>query len=108
MLRGAIDALLQVDRRLQVTAPPLVEINHRAARDGRFEWVSLYNHTGARGSAIHAPTPVRGIEVQLRTSKSVNAVRSLATGKDLEAEQRDGVVSVKLGQLDHYDIVVFQ
>lgn len=109
LLRGVIDNLLLSNRRLQVIAPPLVEVDHRADRDRRFEWVSLYNHSGARGSALHAPIPISGVEVRLQTSRPVKSVRSLATDRPLTVTEReDNTVSVTLDSLNHYDIVLFE
>jgi hypothetical protein len=109
LLSGAIDELLQVERRLRVRTSPLVEINHRADPDGRFEWVSLYNHSGQRGQALHEPIPVSAIEVSLAPAKPVQAVRCLRTGQELTVEKQDGGrIHVVLPRLELFEIVVFQ
>ena len=105
---STIDNLLQCERRVQVEAPPLVEINHRADRDGQFEWISLYNHSGQRGAALHAPVPISSIQVRFIPSKPVHAVHSLRAGRELVFAAQGNHVVVELPPLDQYDIVVFE
>ena len=109
LLLGAIDNLLKLDRRALVTAPPLVEINQRAHRNGDFEWISLYNHTGQRGKALHMPVPISGVRVDFKPRKPVTAVRLLRAGQQLTPTKRDdGRITVVLPPLDHYEMVVFE
>jgi hypothetical protein len=109
LLLGAIDNLLGLERRALVTAPPLVEINQRADQHGRFEWISLYNHTGQRGNALHMPIPIAGIRIDFRPKKPPKAVRLLHGNKKLTFTKRDdGRITVVLPPLDHFEIVVFE
>ncbi len=109
LLLGAVDNLLGLDRRALVSAPPLVEINQRACRRGRFDWISLYNHTGQRGKAIHMPIPIAGIRISFKPRKPVRAVRLLSADRELKfTKQDDGRIAVALPPLKHYEIVVFE
>ncbi len=109
LLLGAIDNMLALERRALVTAPPLVQINQRADRAGRFEWISLYNHTGQRGKALHMPIPIAGIRIDFMPRKPLKAVRLLHGDKKLTFTKRDdGRIMVVLPPLDHYEIVVFE
>jgi len=109
LLVGAVDRLLELDRRVKVTAPPLVEVNHRADPRGRFEWISLYNHSGQRGIALHGPIPIASIEVSLMPLKPVRAVRCLRADCELPLTRHaDGRVAVTVPRLELYEIVVFQ
>ena len=104
-----LDHPSKLDRRVQVNAPPLVEINHRADPEGRFQWISLYNHTGQRGAALHQPVPVTSIEVSLMPPKPVETVRCLRPNRELPIERSDdGRVNVTVPRLDLYEVVVFQ
>jgi hypothetical protein len=83
LVMGVIDSLLGLDRRLRVTAPPLVEVNHRVGRAGGFEWVALFNHSGQQGKALHPPVPIRDIRIELKPHGEVRAVRLFQTGPTL-------------------------
>jgi len=108
LLLGAIDHLLHLERRVQVSASPLVEIAHRADRDGRFESISLYNHSGRRGSALHAPVPMADIRVRFKGQKPVQRVRLLHAGRELEFTEQDERIVTVVPRLDHYEIIVFE
>jgi hypothetical protein len=108
LVMGAIDGALGLARRVQVTASPLVEINHRADPAGRFEWVSLYNHSGQRGNALHDPVPMAGIGVRFAPRRAVRAVRLLAAGREVPFQTRDGGIEITLPPLDRYEVVVFE
>jgi len=109
LLLGAIDNILGLERRAVVTAPPLVEINQRASRHGKFEWISLYNHIGQRGNAMHMPVPISGIRVDFKPQKPVRAIRLLGANQELTFTKRnDGRIAIVLPPLNHYEIVVFE
>lgn len=109
LVMGAIDRLLELDRRLAVAASPLVEVTHRAGRNGKFEWVSLFNHSGQRGKALHRPVPITKIRIELRPKKSVKSVRLLRADRELNfGTGADGRVYVQVPQLYHYEIVLFE
>ena len=109
LLTGTIDNVLRSSRRLIVTTSPLVEINHRRDVDGRFEWVSLYNHTGHRGNAFHEPIPIQSVTIDLLPTASLRSVRSLFAGQDLPVHSTDTErVQVVLPELGQYDVVVFE
>ena len=108
LLLGAIDHLLGLERRVQVSASPLVEIAHRADRDGRFEWIGLYNHSGQRGSALHAPVAMADIRVRFKPQKAVQRVRLLRAGRELEFTRQDDHIVTVVPRLDHYEIIVFE
>jgi hypothetical protein len=109
LLIGAMDQVLELPRRLRVETSPLVEINHREDARGQFEWVSLYNHSGHRGQALHPPIPIRSVGISLLPKKSVRRVRSLAGGQDLDVKSgEDGRILVTLPELALYDVVVVE
>lgn len=109
LLLGAIDNLLGLERRAIVTAPPLVEINQRVSKKGEFEWISLYNHTGQRGNAMHMPVPISGIRVDFKPRKSVHAIHLLGANTLLPFTQGvGGRIAIDLPPLNHYEIVAFE
>ncbi len=109
LLVGAVDNLLGLERRAVVTAPPLVEINQRLSKEGKFEWISLYNHSGQRGKALHMPIPIAGIRISFKPRKPVRSVRLLGADQELTFTKRnDGRIAIDLPPLNHYDIVLFQ
>jgi hypothetical protein len=109
LVLGAVDGLLGLDRRLRVTASPLVEVTHREDPHGRFEWIALFNHTGQRGNVLHAPLPVPGIRISLRPTRQVKSARLLRRGRDLALTTSDaGRIVIELPPLDHYDVVLIR
>lgn len=106
---GAIDQLLEADRRVKVEAPPLVEINLREDVASGFEWVSLYNHSGQRGPAIHAPLPLGPVTIRFQPKRKIARVMRLSADDRLPFdEESDGTITVTLPQLKLYDVVVFE
>jgi hypothetical protein len=95
LLLGAIDNVLGTERRAVVTAPHLVEINQRTSRHRTFEWISLYNHTGQRGNALHMPVPISGIRVDFRPRKPVRAVRLLGANQELTFVRKNDISPLK-------------
>ncbi len=109
LVMGAIDNLLEVDRRLRVATSPLVEVTHRSGKNGRYEWIGLYNHTGQRDKVVHRPVPIPGIQIDLKPLQDVRSVRLLKSGKILEFKKlEDGKIRVVVPQLDHYEVVLFE
>jgi hypothetical protein len=109
LILGAVDGLLQLDRRLRVAASPLVEVTHRKDPDGRFEWIALFNHTGQRGSVLHAPVPVPGVRISLRPAGKVRSARLLRSGRELAPKTNDaGRIQLDLPPLEHYDVVLIR
>lgn len=109
LVMGTIDHLLGLDRRLVVTASPLVEVTHRTGSNGKFELVGLFNHSGQRGKALHQPIPITGIRIELKSGKSVKSVRLLKAERRLDFKTgEDGRIHVQVPQLGHYEIVLFE
>jgi hypothetical protein len=109
LVMGAIDSLLGLDRRLRVTASPLVEVTHRIGQHSAFEWVALFNHSGQQGRALHPPVAMTGIKIDLKAQREVKTVRLLRAGSTLAVtRERDDRISVIVPQLDHYEIVLFE
>ncbi|MFZ5830468.1 MAG: hypothetical protein ACOY3P_10285 [Planctomycetota bacterium] len=109
LLMGAIDNVLGLDRRLKVTAPPVVEASHRTDPHGRFEWIGLFNHSGQRDKAMHRPLPIRDIQVSLEPRGAIKSVRLLQAGCDLEAKPgADARVLFTVPELEHYEVVLVE
>jgi hypothetical protein len=105
---GAIDNVLGLERRLEVRTSPLVEVTHRISRDGTFEWVGLFNHSGQLSNALHAPIPVDDIRMTITPVRPIKAARLLSDGKKLRTSKRKGRISMKIPTLEHYDIVLLE
>jgi hypothetical protein len=108
LVMGAIDNVLGLDRRLRVETSPLVEVSHRAARDGTFEWVGLFNHSGQLNNALHSPVPVDRIGVTVAPARPVKSVRLLSTGKKLRISEDGDRISLTVPTLEHYDVVLLE
>jgi len=109
MVLGALDSLLQLPRRVQVDAPALVEMNHRADRAGQFEWVSLYNHSGQLDKVIGAPVPIREVTVTITPASLIKRARLLKSGESLPVKTgADGAVTCIVPVLNAYELVLFE
>lgn len=109
LVAGALDGLLERSRHLKIDASPLVEIAHRVNKKGRFELVSLLNHTGQSGNAIFAPIPMRDITMSIRARQPVTTVRLLRAGRTITFRtDNDGWTRCTLPILNHFEVVVFE
>ena len=108
LVMGAIDNVLGLERRLKVGTSPLVEVTHRTSRNGKFEWVGLFNHSGQLKNALHAPIPIDKIQMTITPAKPLKAARLLSNGKKLRISKSKGRISVTIPALEHYDIVLFE
>jgi len=94
---GAIDNVLGLERRLEVKTSPLVEVTHRTSRDGMFEWVVLFNHSGQLNNALHAPIPVDDVQISITPIKPIKAACLLSNGKKLRVSHlHDGSYAQEL------------
>jgi hypothetical protein len=109
LVTGAIRQLLDSPRQLRIEGPSLVEVNHRVARDGTFEWVSLINHSGQLEHVLHEPLPIREVAIELKPLGKINTVRLLRAGAELEfVLDDDGILKCTVPELTSYEIVLFE
>jgi hypothetical protein len=109
VVTSALDQLLQLPRRLQVDAPALVEATHRMDGTGRFEWVSLYNHSGQMDKVLGAPVPLRDVKVQITSASPVKGARLLNGGQSLSLKRvANGAVACTVPELNAYEIVLLE
>ncbi|MBC8126835.1 MAG: hypothetical protein H8M99_06795 [Gloeobacteraceae cyanobacterium ES-bin-144] len=109
LLLGALDELLLVPRRVRVDCSHLVETNHRADRAGKFEWVSLYNHSGQLDKIIGAPLPIHNVTVRISPTSPVQRVRLLKSGLSLSVKpDTDGWITCVVPVLHSYEVILFE
>jgi hypothetical protein len=109
LVMGALDELLQLPHRVRVHGPALVEMNHRADLAGKFEWVSLYNHSGQLDKVIGAPVPIRDVMVEITPASPVKLARLLKSGELLPLNAgTEGKVTCTVPVLNAYDVVLFE
>ncbi|MCU0786095.1 MAG: hypothetical protein MUF81_19015, partial [Verrucomicrobia bacterium] len=101
--------LLKLPHRVRVDGPALVEMNHRADRAGKFEWVSLYNHSGQLDKVIGTPVPIRDVVVEITPASPVQRARLLKSGESLPLQiGTEGQVTCTVPVLNAYDVVLFE
>jgi hypothetical protein len=109
LVLGALDGLLKLPHRVRVDGPALVEMNHRADRAGKFEWVSLYNHSGQLDKVIGPPVPIRDVTVEITPASPVRRARVLKSGESLPLKTgAEGAVTCTVPVLKTYDLVLFE
>jgi len=109
LVMGVLDELLKLPRRVRVDGPALIEANHRADRAGKFEWVSLYNHSGQLDKVIGAPVPIRDVTVEIIPAAPVKQARLLKSGASLPLKPgAAGGVACTVPVLNAYDVVLFE
>lgn len=107
--KRVIENVLMSNLRLHVTGSSLVEITHRKQPDGKFEWLSLYNHSGRMENSFHKPIPIRDINVALQTGRKVKQVRLLKDGSALSTKiGRSGVLTATVPELDVFEIILVE
>jgi hypothetical protein len=106
---GTLDNLLQTGRRLKIESSPLVEATHRRDPKGRFEWISLYNHSGRLENSFHPPIPIDNIRVILKISHPIKRVTSLTNGEELpRTKTTSDEMEIILPKLDTFEIVLVE
>jgi len=77
-------------------------------RDGTFEWVGLFNHSGQLNNALHAPIPVDDIRISITPVKPIKAARLLSNGKKLRISKHKNRIYLTVPTLKHDDIVLLE
>jgi hypothetical protein len=109
LVLGALDGLLKLPHRVRVDGPVLVEMNHRADRAGKFEWVSLYNHSGQLDKVIGAPVPIRDVTLKITPASPVKRARLLKSGESLPVKTgADGAVTCTVPMLNSYEVLLVE
>ncbi|UCC98931.1 MAG: hypothetical protein JSW66_03400 [Phycisphaerales bacterium] len=109
LVLGAMENLLGLRRSLKVECHPLIEVTHRKDSKGRFEWIALYNHSGQRQDALHAPIPMRDMEIHIKPGKPVHRIRLLKDTRELEfSVGPDSRVRLTVPELNHYEVVLLE
>jgi hypothetical protein len=109
LVKGALTGLLELPQRVQVDASPLIEVNHRAHRDGRFEWVSLVNLSGQVDKVLRAPVPLRHARLRLKPKDKRSSVRLLKAGQSLRFElDTEGWLTCVVPEIRNYEVVLFE
>jgi hypothetical protein len=109
LVLAVLDHLLEPPRRVRVKAAAMVEVTHRMDRGGRFEWISLYNHSGQMDRVQGAPVPLLEVEVHLRPHRPPRRVHLLGSRREIGfTAATDGMVSLVVPRLDEYEIVVVE
>jgi hypothetical protein len=106
---STLGRLLQLPRRVRLEAPGVVEINHRADRAGRFEWVSFVNHSGQMDKVRGEPLPIRNLRLDLTPLSAVKTVRLLKAGTSLKFDTRPGrTITCIVPELEAYEVILFE
>ncbi|MCF7972960.1 MAG: hypothetical protein K9N55_04010, partial [Phycisphaerae bacterium] len=106
---GALDNLLDTNRRLKVETSALVEVTHRRDPKARFEWIAFYNHSGRLENSFHPPIPIHNVHVNLKTVRPIKQV-SLLTHQEklIWTEEAKGQKQIILPELDVFEIVLVE
>jgi len=109
LVEGVLTELLELPVNLKVDASPMIEVNHRAAGDNSFEWVSLINLSGQLDKFLQAPVPFSNIPVRIKPGCKVKSVTSLSNGNKLKFDvNNDGTIAFTIPQLNEWEIVLLQ
>jgi hypothetical protein len=109
LVTSALDQLLELPRRVRVEAPAVVELTHRADRGGRFEWLSLYNHSGQLDRVLGSPLPIHDVTVRIKPRLPVKSARLLKAGQPLPlTAPAEGVIEGVVSVLNAYEIVLLE
>jgi hypothetical protein len=109
LVTGTLDRLLELPRRMRVAAPAVVEVTHRADRAGRFEWLSLYNHSGQLDRVLGSPLPIRDLSVRIQPRLPVKSARLLKAGQPLPlTATAERAIECVVPVLNAYEIVLLE
>lgn len=99
LLQSVLTDLAGLKPLIATDASPLVEMNAQVRRDGAWLLISLVNHAGQNGMAFHRPIPMRAIEFQVHTDRTIRTVEALRAGTSLDFKQEDNLVRIVLPEL---------
>jgi hypothetical protein len=106
---GTLDNVLKTGRRLKIESSPLLEATHRRDIKGRFEWVSLYNHSGRLENSFHAPIPIDDIKINLETSRPIKRITSLTNRDPLKSTSNSSnEIQIILSRLNVFEVVLVE
>ncbi len=106
---GTLDNLLRTGRRLKIDSHPLVEATHRRDPEGRFEWISLYNHSGRLENSFHRPIPIGNVRLSLKAAHPIRRIASLTNGARLAwTKESSNEAQIILPRLGVFEIVLVE
>jgi hypothetical protein len=108
LVQSALQDLLGSERRMEISASPLVEVTCHRQREGRWRWMGLLNHSGQLGTAFHAPLPIEGIRIRLKSAERPVQVRALHAGANLEFSASGGWLQFILPSLSLFEVILIR
>jgi hypothetical protein len=85
---------------------PMVEVTLFEKKDGSAQYLHLVNTSGHFGVTYFAPLPIRDLEVSLAYGGSPKAAKSLVTGRDCPCSAADGILTIKIEKLEHFEAIM--
>lgn len=104
----ALERILGDSSRVTATAPAGIELFANRLADGGI-LVQLLNLSGFNGTTFHAPLPVSGIRIAVKTERRPAQLRQLRTGDAMAWEETEGgAVVFTVPQLECYEAYAFE
>jgi hypothetical protein len=105
LITATLRDILGLSPVLSVGGKPFIEVVHRGAPDGSFEYIGLVNHTGQNATAFHDCVPLRNTAVSLSATYAVSSVSLLRAATDVEWHQTtEGHLHFEIPQIDRFEI----
>jgi len=109
LLVGALRDLLQVKNIVSADVSPLVELASHIQKDGKWQLVSLVNHSGQLGTGFFEPLTIYDIPVRLKVDRPVTGVKALYGGMSLNFHVDNGSeLSFTLPRLELFETIVIE
>jgi hypothetical protein len=108
LFRRTLHDLAGLEPSVIANTSPLVEVCSQIRKDGKWQLISLVNHSGQNGSAFLEPLPIRDIGITLACDAPVSKVRALRNQVELDFSQADRIVRCVLPNLGLFETVVVE
>jgi hypothetical protein len=85
-----------------------VEICSQIRKDGKWQLISLVNHSGQNGSAFLEPLPIRDISITLSCNTPVSKVQAPCSRMELNFSQAGGILRCMLPSPGPFETIVVE
>ena len=106
------DSILQgpgdLQKSLHLESSPLLEACSQVQADEKWQLVTLVNHSGQNGNAVHPPVPITDIRIRIKTKKVVKKVHLLKAKKILGFENKGSFCHFTVPGLNLFETIVLE
>lgn len=109
LLVSTLRDLLEAENLISVDVSPVVELASHIQKDGKWQLISLVNHSGQLGTGFFKPLTIFDIPIRLKVDRNVVGVKTLCGGMELDFTlDNNNEISFILPKLELFETVVIE